>query len=333
MKRFCIKFCLLFLLIDGFVGLYVFGIQPNLSGDMGQIGQIPFGQEYNERVNSTYSHERKMVQDIFPQDTITSKFITIGDSFSKLGERGYSQFLAELLHRDVQNIDHEFTPEQTLVELLYHDKIPSQTTVIVEVVERSLVWRMNSINFQDTTVAYYHDESETQENEPKHQRHMEDALLFLKKSVGIKQPISCHPTSENLFSHSKRHNKLYIYDSPWDKDGDLRFMELAEEDIRNAYKNMEALHSLAESHGIKLIVLIAADKYDVYEPFITTEHIENHVLDYCPDASWIINTKPMLQSHAHAGIKDIYYINDTHWSPIGAKIVANEIFQRLQLPN
>ena len=333
MKRFCIKFCLLFLLIDGFIGLYIFGIQPNLSGDMGQIGQIPFGQEYNKRVDATYSHERKMVQDIFPQDTITSKLITIGDSFSRQGGNGYSQFLAELMHCDIQNVRRKSTPEQTFVQLLYHHRIPTKTTVILEVIERYLIWRMNSINFKDTTVAYYLEEVETPENKPKQQRHLEDALLFLKKSVGIKQPISCYPTSENLFSHSKRHNKLYIYDSPWDNDGDLRFTELAEKDILNAYKNMEALHSLAESHGIHLIVLIAADKYDVYEPFITTEHTENHVLDYCPDAPWIINTKPILQSDAHAGVKDIYYINDTHWSPTGAKIVAEEILRRLHLPN
>lgn len=331
MKRFCIKFCLLFLLIDGFVGLYHFGIRPNLTGDMGHLGQIPFGQEYNERVNASYAHERCMIQDIPPQDTITSALITIGDSFSKLGERGYSQFLAELLQEDLQNINYEFesTPEQTLVELLYHHKIPDQTTVILEVCERCLIWRMNSINFQDTARAYYIEE-ELGEAQPRNQRYLEEAMLFLKKSVGIKQPISCHPTSRDLFSHPRRHNKLFIYDSPWDRDGDFRFTELSEEEIVRAYRNLETLHQLAESYGINLIVLIAADKYDVYEPFIIHDHPQNPVLDFCPQAPWIINTKPLLQSQAYAGVKDLYYINDTHWSPIGAKIVAEEVFRRLQ---
>ena len=70
MKRFCIKFCLLFFLIDGFIGFYHFGIQPNLTGDMGKLGQIPFGQEYMKRVNATYPHECQMVQDISPEDKI-----------------------------------------------------------------------------------------------------------------------------------------------------------------------------------------------------------------------------------------------------------------------
>ena len=331
MKRFCIKFCLLFLLIDGFVGLYHFGIRPNLTGDMGQIGQIPFGQEYNERVDAVYSHERKMVQDISPQDTITTPLIIIGDSFSKLGERGYSQFLSELLHCDAQNVNYAFesSPGQTLVELLNHDRIPENTTVVLEVVERCFIWWMYYLNLQDTATAYYA-EKKVDVPQPDNPRYMEDALLFLKKSAGIKQSISCYHTNQDLFTHQKKHNKLYIYDSPWDKDGDLRFTELTEEEIVRAYQNMDALHELAERHGIKLVVLIAADKYDVYEPFITTDHPKNQTLDYCPEVPWIINTKPLLQAQAYAGVKDLYYINDTHWTPTGAKIVAEEVFRRLQ---
>ena len=37
-----------------------------------------------------------------------------------------------------------------------------------------------------------------------------------------------------------------------------------------------------------------------------------------------------MQEQAYAGVKDLYYINDTHWTPAGAKIVADEIFRRLQ---
>ena len=331
MKRFCIKFCLLFLLIDGFVGLYHFGIRPNLTGDMGQIGQIPFGQEYNERMLATCSHDRKRVQEIFPQDSITAPLLTIGDSFSKLGERGYSQFLSELLQCDAQNVNYayESSPTQVLVELINQDKIPDSTTVVLEVVERCFIWWMYYINLQDTAAAYYAEEV-VAEPQPDNPRYLENALLFLKKAAGIKQSITCYPTSQDLFSHQKKHNKLYIYDSPWDKDGDLRFTELSEEEIVRAYQNMEALHELAERHGVKLVVLIAADKYDVYEPFIITDHPINQTLDYCPEVPWIINTKPLLQAQAYAGVKDLYYINDTHWTPAGARIVADEVFRRLQ---
>lgn len=332
MKRFCIKFFLLFFLIDGFIGLYHFGIRPNLTGDMGKIGQIPFGQEYTKRMQTVYKHERRMVQDITPADTITAPVITLGDSFSKQGENGYSQFLAELLGNDVQNIRYKQPPEQTLIQLLNQHKIPQQTTVLVEVVERSLTWRMNYINYQDSTKAFSIDNKKDALNKKdlENQRTLQGAIQFLKKSAGIQQPISRYSTTQELFMHTKFHKRLYIYDSPWDKDGDLRFTTLTEEDIANAYKNMEVLHQLAENHGIRLFFLIAADKYDVYEPFITSSHPKNPTLDFCPDEYWIINTKPLLQAQAYAGCKDIYYINDTHWSPIGAKIVAEEIFKRLQ---
>lgn len=329
MKRFCIKFFLLFFAIDGFIGLYHFCISPNITGDMGKIGQIPFGQEYTLRMDAVYEHEREMVRNIMPQDTITAPLITIGDSFSEQGKRGYSQFLAELLGCDIQNIQHKQTPEQTLIQLLHHQKIPKQTTVIVEVVERSLIWRMNCINYQDSSSAFYIDETDVAENHSGEQKILQNAVLFLKKSVGIRQSIVRYSTSVDLFSHRKRYNTLFIYDSPWDNDGDLRFTELGREDIAEAYKNMATLHRLAESYGVRLFFLIAADKYDVYEPFINCPHPQNPVLESCPDEDWIINTKPLLQLQASAGVKDLYYINDTHWSPIGSEIVAKEIYKRL----
>lgn len=37
----------------------------------------------------------------------------------------------------------------------------------------------------------------------------------------------------------------------------------------------------------------------------------------------------MLAKHLEAGEKDIYFVDDTHWSPYGAKIVAEEILKEL----
>lgn len=329
MKRFCIKFCLLFFLIDGFIVLYYFGIYPNLTGDIGKLGQITFGQDYNRQVNENYPHERLMVQTISPADSVTASFITIGDSFSQQEERGYGQFLAEFLNRDIQNIYHTQTPEQTLIQLLYHNKIPPKTTVILEVVERCMYWRLNWIDYQDTTQVVKKEEPEVVKTNQDNKRILQNTLQFLKKSVGIQQPIVKYSTSRDLFSHPSRSRRLYIYNSRWDNDGDLRFLSLIEKDIYYAYQNMYTLHQLAESKGVNLIILIAADKYDVYEPFIKSPHPQNATLDSCPDEPWIINTKPLLQTQAYAGTKDLYYINDTHWSPVGAKIVAEEIYRRL----
>lgn len=331
MKRFCIKFFLLFLIIDGFIGVHYLCIRPNLTGDMGKLGQIPFGQEYTQRMDAVCQHKKPMVENISPNDSITSSIVTIGDSFSQRKKWGYSQFLGELLHEKIQNMQHDETPEQTLVQLLNHHQIPPQTTVILEVVERSMINYLCWMNFEDTRKASFTEDEETEKKwNPNDQRVLQDGLQFLKKSVGIHQPIVCYPSSQELFSHTSRHNKLYIYDSPWDQDGDLRFSHLTEKDIAIAWMNVYTLHQMAESQGVKMLLVIAADKYDVYEPFISTSHPKNYTLDSCPDEPWIINTKPILQKNAFAGTKDIYYINDTHWSPIGAKIVAEEINKRIK---
>ena len=78
--------------------------------------------------------------------------------------------------------------------------------------------------------------------------------------------------------------------------------------------------------------LIVGDKYDVYEPFIIDKHPHNPTLDNCPEEPWVINTKPMLQENARKGVKDIFRINDTHWSPIGAKLVADYLKIKYDIP-
>ena len=77
-----------------------------------------------------------------------------------------------------------------------------------------------------------------------------------------------------------------------------------------------------------MIFLIAADKYDVYRPFmadnslpidITTDALSN-IFDVC-----VINTKWMLQEMVRNGEKDVYMVNDTHWSYKASEAVAKKL--------
>lgn len=38
-----------------------------------------------------------------------------------------------------------------------------------------------------------------------------------------------------------------------------------------------------------------------------------------------INSKKIFQNYLDQGVNDIYYVNDTHWSPIGATIIGEYI--------
>ena len=78
---------------------------------------------------------------------------------------------------------------------------------------------------------------------------------------------------------------------------------------------------------------MAADKYDVYQEFtIRNKYPKKELLERFVDFEanpYYVNTKHVLLKNARQGVKDLYYADDTHWSPIGAKIVAEEIARRM----
>ena len=78
---------------------------------------------------------------------------------------------------------------------------------------------------------------------------------------------------------------------------------------------------------------MAADKYDVYQEFVIgNKYPEKRALEAFAkydDNPYFVNTKDILLKKARQGVTDLYYADDTHWSPIGAKIVAEEIARRI----
>lgn len=82
--------------------------------------------------------------------------------------------------------------------------------------------------------------------------------------------------------------------------------------------------------GINLVVLIATDRYDAYEPWIEGGHKYNPTLDKMPSDSHVFNTKPLLQEMIRNDVLDVYKINNTHWSLVGADAVADSLYSWMQ---
>lgn len=336
MKKFLIKFIILFALIDGILLYYVFAVYPQLSGDMGHMGQITFGTAYMDSLQNLYAADRLRVHNLQDIDSINISIVTIGDSFSHFKEYGYSQAIAELLNTDIIDISvSDDGPLQTFVQYANNNLFPPHTIVIVESVERSLLGRIQNIDLTDTSMPKIqaHTFVTADKNAPKKKPdYLTGTIKYIRRLLHFQRYNSIHlyNTNVNLFSHPQMSNQLYIYDSPWDGDGDFRYRESRIDNYSNIYNKLYDIHHLASEHNIHFIFLVATDKYDVYEPFIIANHETNPTLDSIPSEDWIVNSKPFLQDAAFSGVKDIYYINDTHWSPVGAKIVGEEIVNRLR---
>ena len=147
MKRFLVRTFIgaipLLLLVLGSL-YYYFRIRPELTGDLGQLGKIAFGTEYDARIGKPLLADR-MVRPYEPGAPV-GRIVTIGDSFSQQEEKGYQNFLAHRLGEPVTNIRliQGEAPEQAALDLLrdgFFDTLPEVKWVIVESVERALVDR------------------------------------------------------------------------------------------------------------------------------------------------------------------------------------------------
>ena len=107
-----------------------------------------------------------------------------------------------------------------------------------------------------------------------------------------------------------------------------------EEQIKIAISKLNALFQLSRENGAYLFYVVAADKYDVYQEFATKKDFSrkkllDYFIEYENNNPFFVNTKTVLEIKATQGVKDLYYSDDTHWSPIGAKTVAEEIARRM----
>lgn len=103
--------------------------------------------------------------------------------------------------------------------------------------------------------------------------------------------------------------------------------------ITNANDLVNKVSALLAKKGIKLIFFISPDKYDIYYPYIKDkrnykkprffEHFNSLKKDYIYiDAYEILSEKIKEQ-------KDIYYYDDSHWTPIAAELIAKEIKKKI----
>jgi hypothetical protein len=271
------------------------------------------------------------------------KLMTIGDSFSEQNKNGYKNYLSH--NFDVLHIDRFISgnPVQTLINLINGDFFDNFKVeyVILQNVERHIIDNVDSISIGSKFMLPEID-SLIKTHNP-HNPDVDDDFsyvffsrltlefplyylpnYFIKKNYLSNRAVHNYEIySKSLFSNNS--NKLLFY------QGDLLSVKK-----NNLVENIQKLNSILnqisrnlEKRNIKLIVLPAPDKYDLYYDYIINKNTLPKPLFYSKmklfDKHYIyIDCKEVLSKYLN-NIKDIYYYDDTHWSPIGAKIIADKI--------
>ena len=326
MKRFAIKFYAVVAIILPVVLYYNWKVAPNVSGDLGLLNLVPYGQEYTLNVNNMVNEETDSlcVTQCHSIEEI-SKFpvVTIGDSFSNQGYYSFPHFLGRDYGFKVGNVERDqfYLPVQDYIALLNAGAFVPGQTVIVEIVEHYYVWRLCWLNFQSTKVPEMGPIIQDKWNKDV----LSEAARWVRLSIGYNNPVNKYMLDKDCFSHPTRSRELYVYRE------EMSFLEVTDTQIREALENLDRLFQMSQEKGVNLYFLVCADKYDSYEPWIEGDHPKNDILSHLPDNGHIIVMTPYIRDLIESGIKDVYQINDGHASTIGAACCAEVIADRLRL--
>ena len=335
MKKFIIKTLFYFIPFLCVYGGYKF-VRHNISGDIGTLGQIPFGKSYNENLKQNYLTE-KMVKDIlvvsyekfYPSKK--TKIFTFGDSFSQQGFFGYQNYLAHILGDSITNIERRKGYNQIAIAVsLLNSGIIDETNcqvIVLQFVDRHTIDWLKNIDFE--MLYKFPQSSENQINKnTNNDSELHSLTSWIRLQFGYDNPIFRHDLKHDCFSHKYFSRKLFRYID------DFNFQRTKPEDIEKAKENLILLNKKFSEKGIKMIFLIASDKYDVYRPFMSDNSLPVDTttdgLSNLPDVC-VINAKPILQEMVRNGEKDVYMVNDTHWSYKASEAVAEEIARKIEL--
>ena len=318
MKRFLIdiitpwKSPILFILFGLLYFVYVF---DDITGDLGKLGQIVFSKEYHSQPKFDETTQ-EYLNPCGIDEIKDYRIVFIGDSFTNV----YPHYVSKRVNRravkySASNID---TPEQTFVALCNNNVLMPQI-IVLESVERQFVERLSDLDFSSSVRPV---QIKPSNQKPEKQT---DIATFYKNQIIDNHAVRHIHLRDSLFSCPNKEKDLYFYHE------DLQFP--SDEQIQIAISKLDSLFLFAKEKHIQLFYVIAADKYDVYQDFaIDNPYSQKTVLNsfsQFENNPYFVSTRPLLNEKAKKGVTDLYYADDTHWSPVGAKIVAEEIARRI----
>ncbi|WP_177765428.1 SGNH/GDSL hydrolase family protein [Flavobacterium sp. I3-2] len=342
MKKFIIKTTLFIspFIVLQLIALFLFNTK---NGDLIRVGQMyEMFPSYrnnltNELENQTYFEE---INDINTSGK-SIKYFLVGDSFTN-DKNGYKNYLGFLSNEKVASLHLNLlvndNPIQTLYALTKTDFFRNNKIefAVVESVERYLAYRGNTF---DPNITIEKTKYEPPFYEAERDFHFKltdkefpnksiftlpfNTFRYFNEAEDFNQ-IYRFNTKKNLFSVDK--NEVFCYHEDLDLLADNNWPN----NIENLKKALESLQIELEKQNVKLVFLPAPNKLTAYYDYIITEkkiekpiilsEIENTTKKYI-----YVNPLKSVNAFDNNNKKDFYFYDDTHWSFLGSKAVAEQI--------
>lgn len=328
------------LILTGLIIYFAIAVRPQMTGDLGVLGKIPFGQEYHQRIYAPAFPDTLVRW--YPFSPGLQRVATAGDSFSMQVDNGYQNYLAHKLGEPVTYIVSDrarIHPEQSIVNLLnsgFFDGDCPIEWIVLETVERELVDRWSRLSFDSPQKESYLlcvAPGKTKEEGTASQQSyvgsiFRDGLDWFKLVSGLDDnPVKHTGLSADCFTVPGRESELYFYED------DLNRLSVSPEELRAVAANIRRVHDIFASKGIKMLFLIAPDKYEVYQHYAAGNPYpgkalgqEFHALD---SLGFVVNPLDNILKMVESGEKDVFMGHDSHWSGKGAEVAASMIASRI----
>ncbi len=322
-------------------------------GDLLRIGYIGDIQNYNSKEVFRNEMDRKINYTLFSQINLKKKnrfnVFTIGDSFSEQEMISYQNYLADdsaikVLHYDRFLHDN---PLETLTGFLNGDILDSLKVdfIILQSVERQFVdrgidfnknIRIDNDSKQIINRIGQRKNKEIVDEKTKDKFFRKATLLFPINAIlynfddnAYSSKVYQVRTKENLFSTNDQ-GLMFLND-----DYDILKINNDLNNIKTLNNELNKLSVRLKQRGMKLIVLPSPDKFDFYYDDIVNKSRYAKPLFFesmrSLDKNYIyIDSKKLLKEKT-SGIKDVYFYDDTHWSPIATKIIADKIKAEIKI--
>jgi len=311
--------------------------KPEDGTSVGDLGRMSY------QINLLHNRELKytLTKKHFYKENFKNQkvdILTIGDSFSNghaLGENPYYQdFLATELNASVLNIKpyEKYNSLETLIGLYnngYLKKL-NPKMVIVESVERLIPERFAKIiDFKIKNIKAI---SQKKLYKP------EDFSIKFINTANYKLPyytlkynfnnnaqkyVYKFDLNKKLFSKSNA-NEILIF-----RDDITNLEKFTLENIKKVNENLNRTATLLKTLNIKLYFMPAPDKYDLYYDFIKdNKYPKNNFFELIRPMEkqyYFIDTKKILLPLLKQGEKDLYWVDDTHWSQKASEAISKDI--------
>ena len=327
-----------------FLYLFTFVFYSTNKGDLIRIGYIIDKGDYRSIFKKEL--DRKIlftkVSSINLKTPKKYTVLTIGDSYSEQFGFGYKNYLAQKPTNSILHIDRFLSgnPIETAYGILNGDFLDNIKVdyIILQSGERKIVLRAKnikktkilSLNMLKNRIKEHGDSLKVFKSKDEDESIGNRMIKFPFQNIRYLLDDNAYDsdtyrvkTKENLFSVNTN-NLLFL-------SKDLSIVKVNNDLKASALLN-DVLNDLSKKlskRGIKLIVLPCPDKFDFYYDYIIDnkkyprplffENFEN-----LPKTYLYINSKQILKEQMKYQ-KDIYFYDDTHWSPWASKIIANEL--------